>query len=139
MFKKKMSWIIDYSFIYFCFFYNMIETYLSHLQFAIALISIISFIELFINFRKPITLKILILTFLSSIFVYNLATLLNLSTPIKEYARIISPLTGIHIIEYLYNFKLNKKLFIFSGICLILLTFNLFALNLMLFEHFDLN
>ena len=108
----------------------MIETYLSHLQFAIALISIISFIELSINFRKPITLKILILTFLSSIFVYNLASLLNLSTPIKEYARIILPLTGIHIFEYLYNFKLNKKLFIFSGICLTLLTFNLFALKL---------
>jgi len=107
----------------------MLETYLTHLQFANALISLIVLIELSINFRKPITLKILFIIFLSSIFLHNISLLFNFPVFIREYTRIIIALSGIQIIQYLYNFKINKKQIAISLACFVLLFINLITLK----------
>lgn len=116
----------------------MISEYLSHLQFFNALLSLIVMIELMINFRKPIILKVLLLIFLATIFVHNLALLLKLGIFFREIPRVLMPLAGIQILNYLYSFKINKQLIIATGVCLIMLLFNLFTLDFVDFKQHNL-
>ncbi|MEN9951004.1 MAG: hypothetical protein RLY85_1756 [Bacteroidota bacterium] len=113
----------------------MISDYLSHLQFATSLIALIVLTELMVSFQKPIVLKTLLLIFIGAIFLHNLALLLKLGVIVKEFSRILIPLAGIQIIQYLYSFKINRNILFASAVCLILLTINLYTLNNDLREH----
>ena len=115
----------------------MLETFLSHFQFANALIAMIAIIELLINFKKPIPLKILLLIFLSTIVVINLTLLLKFGHIFNAFSKIILPLAGIHIFYYLYNFKINKKLIIFTGVCILQLSLNLYSLYFTDSSHYN--
>jgi AraC-like DNA-binding protein len=108
----------------------MLEIYQSHLYFANALIALVLLFELVINFKKPLTLKLLFLGFIGSIFIHNLAYLLSLDFIIREICRVLIILIGIHIIYLLNDFKLNKNLIVLTLFSLILFVFNLVTAKL---------
>ena len=108
----------------------MIEIYQSHLYFANTLIALVLLFELLINFKKPLTLKVLFLGFIGSILIHNLAYLLHLDFVIREVFRVLIILIGIHIIYLLNDFKLNKNLIALTLFSLILFLFNMVTAKL---------
>lgn len=116
----------------------MFEVLQSKLYFANTLISLIVFLELAINFKKPLTLKILLLGFIGSICIHNMAWQINVDFRIREFFRVFILLIGIHIIYLLHDFKFNKSLVVLSLTSILLLFFNFYTFQFINIERRDI-
>lgn len=116
----------------------MFDVLQSKLYFANTLISLIVFLELAVNFKKPLTLKILLLGFIGSICVHNLAWQINVDFRIREFFRVFILLIGIHIIYLLHDFKLNKSLVVLTFTSILLLIFNFYTFQFINTERHDM-
>ncbi len=103
----------------------MNESLLSYLYFGVCLLSVIILVDISINFKKPLFLKILLLLLLSCLFLQNLLLLLNWSSNIVGFIKTVFLLTGLNILSGLYKHRLDKKFCFFSLGILCLLIFNM--------------
>lgn len=104
----------------------MIEQILSHGYAAVSLLALIIFIDIAINFKKPITLKVFLLILAFSIFMLNVVRLFELHYFLAEVARTSIMIAGINTISLLLSHKLKKdiaylSLFLFLFIIFLLL------------------
>ena len=107
----------------------MPENLISYLYFGNILLGIILFIDISIAFRKPLTLKILLLLIISGIIIHNFANFFSWLIYVNILSKVTTMVATINFLYYLYNHALNKKIILMSsGLCL-LATFNLITIN----------
>jgi AraC-like DNA-binding protein len=108
----------------------MINQILSHAYAAIALLAMIISVDLVLNFKKPLNLKVLFFLMSSSIFTLYLSRLLDLHYFVTEISRTLIMLSGINIISVLYSHKLKKDILYLSY------TFFVFVIFLLLGNYY---
>lgn len=91
---------------------------LIHANASITLLTLIIIVDLSIKLKKPVTLKVFLLTLTAAILMFNLALLFKLHNFFIEISRILILISSINIISLLNSHKLkkdiaNKTLFIF--------------------------
>ena len=86
----------------------MIVQIFSHAYAAITLLSVIIIIDLALNFKKPIALKIFFLMLAVGIFMFYTARLFELHYFFVEIGRTLILVAGINTISLLYSHKLKK-------------------------------
>lgn len=107
----------------------MPENLISYLYFGNILLGIILLIDISIAFRKPLTLKILLLLIISGIIIHNFANFFSWLIYVNITSKVTVMVATINFLYYLYNHSLNKKIILMSsGLCL-LATFNLITIN----------
>ena len=91
---------------------------LSHIFFANGLLGLILFVEVLINFRRPLLLKGLILAIATSIVLVNVALLysfyVTFSPSLIEISKVLLLASILNLLYVLYYFKLKKNILIFS-------------------------
>ena len=107
----------------------MPENLISYLYFGNILLGIILLIDISIAFRKPLTLKILLLLIISGIIIHNFANFFSWLIYVNIISKVTVMVATMNFLYYLYNHSLNKKIILMSsGLCL-LATFNLITIN----------
>ena len=99
------------------------EIVFKYFNFSIALFSMALMIEIFINFKKLNTLKILFISMVGWISIHNLSVLLNGSFFLNVISRFFILITGINILYFLYKFTLNKFILLLCALLFFLLIF----------------
>lgn len=90
-------------------FSDMIPQILSHAFAAVALLALIISIDLLFNFKRPLILKLLLISISFCIFTLNLSLLLNLHYFITEISRILLLISGFNLISILYAHKIKRE------------------------------
>jgi AraC-like DNA-binding protein len=98
----------------------MITQILSHAFAAISAFALIISVEVAINFKKPMILKLLFFSISINIFILNLSQLLNLHYFITEISRALLAISSFNLISILYAHKLKKDVLYLSLIFFIL-------------------
>jgi AraC-like DNA-binding protein len=83
---------------------------LIHANASITLLTLIIIVDLSINLKKPISLKVFLLTLTAAILIINLAHLFKLHYFFVEISRILVLISSINIISLLISHKLKKDI-----------------------------
>jgi len=102
---------------------------LSHAFAAVAFLALIISIDLLLNFKRPLTLKLLLFTLSFCIFTVNLSLLLNLHYFITEISRIILIISSINLLSILYAYRIKKEIVYLSLILFFLVLIALIGDN----------
>lgn len=98
---------------------------LSNFYFTLCVISSILLVEIFINFKKPISLKILMLILAASILLHNLTLYFNWGLFLNVLTRLTMAVASINLLYLLYKHRLNRNMIIASIILFVLSIINL--------------
>ena len=117
----------------------MLNQLIAHFNFTIAFIALITLIELFINFKRPLTLKYMLIIITLFVLIQNFGYLYfpvgKTRLWVTGIPRTIIGFTGLNIIYFLFTNKIKKSILLFSllilAIHIIFLLFrtNSFSLN----------
>ena len=115
----------------------MFDQILSHAYAAVAFLALIISIDLLLNFKRPLILKLLLISISFCLFTLNLSLLLNLHYFITEISRIILLISGFNLISILYAHKLKKEVVYLSLILFFLFIILLNADNYKTLHHLE--
>ncbi len=97
---------------------------LSHIYFALSIIALILFVEIVVNFKRPLVLKIYILSIVFTSIFLNISELYCLEYGYNrwmiELPKTIISIFGLNLMSFLLNHKMKKYIFFISFVILII-------------------
>ena len=96
----------------------MLNQLIAHFNFTLAFIALITLIEIFINFKRPLTLKYILIILILFVLIQNLVYLYfsvgKTLIWLTEISRTIIGFTGLTLIYFLITNKINKYILLFG-------------------------
>lgn len=96
----------------------MLNQLIAHFNFTLAFIALITLIEIFINFKRPLTLKYILIILILFVLIQNLGYLYfpvgKTLIWLTEISRTIIGFTGLTLIYFLITNKINKYILLFG-------------------------
>ena len=105
---------------------------LPYLYFTIVIFALILMVEIAINFKKPLLLKVFLLSLVGGILIYNLSNLLHWNIYIIIFSRFLMTISGLNFLYFLYRHTFSKKIFILALVVLAVIVVNAATKNLYL-------
>ena len=115
----------------------MIPQILSHAYASVTFLALIISVDLLLNFKRPLTLKLLLFSISFCIFTLNLSLLLNLHYFITEISRIILIISSVNLLNILYAHKIKKGIVYLSLILFFLVIIALIGDNYVTTHHVE--
>ena len=97
---------------------------LPFLYFTIAFFATVLLVEIAINFKKPILLKVFLLMLVGGMVVYNLSNLLHWNIYINVLSRFLMTMAGLNFLYFLYRHTFNKKIILLGLVVLAVIIVN---------------
>lgn len=111
----------------------MLNQVLPFLNFTVSVFSVVLLVDIAINFKKPILLKVFLLLLVGGMLVYNLSNLLNWSIYIIIISRFVMTISGLNFLYFIYKQTFNKKIIILALVVLAVIVLNVAIKNLHMF------
>jgi len=115
----------------------MIPQILSHAYASVTFLAFIISVDLLLNFKRPLTLKLLLFSISFCIFTLNLSLLLDLHYFITEISRIILIISSVNLLNILYAHKIKKGIVYLSLILFFLVIIALIGDNYVTTHHLE--
>ena len=110
----------------------MLDQVLPYLYFTISIFAIVLEVEIAINFKKTLLLKIFLLSLVGGMLIYNLSNLLHWNNYITVFARFLMTISGLNFLYFLYRHTFTKKIIILALVVLAVIVVNAATKNLYL-------